>query len=119
MKKECNKVKIKNYILLHLILFFYSLCGIFSKLASNYTFLSFHFLLLYSIVLIILILYALLWQQILKCFPLTIAFANKAIVIAWGMLWGMLLFKEKITWNMLIGTIFIIIGIYLVVKEDE
>lgn len=111
--------KIKNYIALHLLLFLYSLTSLFSKLAAEQPILSLNFFLFYGMILLPLIIYALLWQQILKIFPLTIAFANKAIVIAWGMLWGMLLFSEKITWNMFVGTVIIILGICFVISEDE
>ena len=63
--------------------------------------------------------YAIFWQQILKNFSLTTAFFNKAITIVWGMLLGLIFFKEKITINMIIGTIIVLIGIGLVVKDYE
>lgn len=60
--------KMNKYVLLHLLLFFYSFCGVFSKLASANEFLSFKFCLFYGISIIILGIYAILWQQILKNF---------------------------------------------------
>ena len=56
---------------------------------------------------------------ILKKFSLTTAFFNKAVTIIWGMLWGILLFKENVTWNMIIGTIIVLVGVGLVVKDYE
>ena len=61
----------------------------------------------------------LLWQQVLKRMPLTVAFANKAVVIIWGIVWGMLFFGETLRISMVVGSVIIIAGIYLVVSDDE
>ena len=45
----------------------------------------------------ILFVYAVLWQQVLKSIPLSIASANKAVTIFWGMWWGFLFFNEEIS----------------------
>lgn len=111
--------KINKYVYLHLLLFFFSFCGVFSKLASNYDFLSIKFCIFYGVSIGILGIYAILWQQILKKFSLTTAFFNKAITIIWGMLWGVIFFSETITINMIIGTVIILLGIGLVVKDYE
>ena len=66
MKKMQSKVK--DYILLHTLLFLFSFCSIFSKLAASYEFLSLQFCLFYGISIMILGIYAILWQQILKKF---------------------------------------------------
>ena len=73
----------------------------------------------YGVSILILGMYAILWQQILKRFSLTTAFFNKAITIIWGMLWGIIFFKEAITINMIIGAIIVLIGVGLVVKDYE
>lgn len=112
------KVKYKDYILLHIVLLLYSVCGIFSKLASDEKFLSLEFLFFYSIVIVILFVYAILWQQILKKMSLTTAYLNKSIVVIWGIVWGGIFFKEKITINMIIGAIIIMFGILIVVSDD-
>ena len=111
--------KTNKYIYLHILLLFYSICGVFSKLASQHEFLSFKFCLFYGISIFILGIYAIFWQQILKKFSLTTAFFNKAVTIIWGMLWGILLFKETITLNMILGTIVVLVGVVLVVSEYE
>lgn len=110
--------KVYNYIFLHSILLLYSLGSIFSKLASKQVFATFKFWRYYSIVIVILFIYAILWQQILKKFSVSTAFANKSIVVVWGMIFGSLIFGEKITINMIIGSLIIFVGIYLVVSED-
>lgn len=111
--------KINKYVYLHLLLFAYSFCGVFSKLAAENEFLSLKFCIFYGISILILGIYAILWQQILKKFTLTTAFFNKAVTIIWGMLWGILFFKEKITFNMIIGTIVVLVGVGMVVKDYE
>ncbi len=111
--------KIKVYAILHLMLFIYSFGGIASKTASSQPFLSINFFVFYGIMLLILFMYAIFWQQILKHIPLTIAFANKAIIIIWGILWGNILFGETISLKMIIGAIIIIAGILLVVTDNE
>lgn len=114
-----RNVKVKDYAFLHILLFIYSLNSVFSKLASTKDFLSIGFIFYYGLTLVGLFIYAILWQQVLKRISLTTAFANKGVVIVWGMLWGMLFFEEAITIFKLIGTVIIIIGVYMVVREDE
>lgn len=114
-----NNIKVKDYLLLHVLLFLYSLNGVFSKLASQEGFLSKKFIFYYGLTLLGLFIYAILWQQILKKISLTTAFANKGVVIIWGIIWGNLFFAENIKINKLLGIILIIIGIYMVVKENE
>ena len=63
--------------------------------------------------------YALLWQQILKRMDLTTAYANKPVGLVWGMIWGVLLFKETISLKMILGAAVIFVGIFLVVTSDE
>lgn len=76
------------------------------------------FILFYSLVLLDLAVYAIVWQQVLKKLPLVSAYANKAVTVIWGLIWGMVIFKESLTiWNV-IGAIVIIIGIYIVVRAD-
>lgn len=115
---EIKKNKI-NYLLLYSVFFLYSLSSLFMKFAANQEIFSFAFFVLYGTSLLFLVLYAVFWQQILKRTLLTTAFANKAVIIIFGMILGAIFFKEEIKWNMLLGTAVIIIGIYLVVNEDE
>ena len=90
-----------------------------AKTAGTKELLSFDFIFFYGLFLSVLFVYAILWQQILKKLPLTVAFANKAIVIIWGILWGYLFFNETLRWGMLLGAVIIISGIYLVVSDDK
>lgn len=112
-------MRLKNYLFLHASLLLYSFGSVLSKMASAEKFLSFEFILYYGLFLMVLFVYALLWQQILKRFPLTVAFANKAITILWGIVWGYLIFGEPLRWGMLLGSVIIVTGIYLVVSDDK
>lgn len=111
--------KISKYIWLHIILLIYSLGTVCSKIAAEYGFLSKGFIVFYALVLFILFVYAIMWQQIIKKIPLTTAVANKSIVMIWGMIWGSFIFGEQVTWNMIVGSGIVFCGIYLVVKENE
>ena len=111
--------KVKSYMYLHILLFIYSLGAVCSKMAGGETFLSFNFIMLYGLVLADLFIYAIVWQQILKHLPLVTAYANKAITVIWGLVWGKLIFKENITIYNIVGSIVIIVGIYMVVSENE
>lgn len=117
--KKFDKEKIMPFVQLHILLFLFSLGSVCSKIAGQAEFLSVKFIIFYGLVLVILFGYALVWQQILKKLPLVTAYANKAVTVIWGLLWGTIIFKEQITiWNIL-GAAIIIFGIYMVVSSDE
>ncbi len=118
-KADKNSARPKVYLLLHGIVLLYSLAGICSKMAAQNAFLTLPFCLWYGGVLVILVVYALLWQQVLKHLPLTTAYANKAVTIIWGILWGMLIFGESLSIFMIIGAALVFVGVLLVVTSDE
>lgn len=109
----------KYYLLLHLIILIYSFGAIASKLASQQAYFSMQFFGYYFLSLFSLVVYAVLWQIILKKISLTVAFLNKSVVIFWTMLWGRIIFKEEITWNMLLGTVIVCFGLSWVVTAGE
>ncbi len=111
--------KIKPYIILHLILLLNSVGGFFSKTAAKQPFMSFEFCLYYGALIVILGVYAILWQQVLKLLPLNVAYANKAVTIVWGLLWGALFFSESISLNNIIGAVIVLFGVILMVGDGE
>ncbi len=117
--KISKSQKVKLYFLLHLLLMMFSVMGICSKIAANQEFMSFRFILYYGLMLAILAIYAVAWQQIIKRLPLTTAFANKAVTVVWGMVWGVVAFQEHIAVNQVIGSVIIIAGIILYSKEVD
>ncbi len=110
--------KIGSFLKLHILFFMYSFGGVCSKYASQRDFFSFSFFLFYGLLILILGMYAIFWQQVIKRLPIVTAYANKAITVFWGMLFGVVLFHESISLSNIIGAIIIIIGICTVVKSD-
>lgn len=120
IKSEQKKSYTFRYlIVLHILLAVYSLSGVCSKMAAQNEFLSFWWLFWYALVILNLGVYAIVWQQIIKHLPLNTAYANKAVTIAWGILWGALFFHETIKWNMIVGALIVIVGVIVVVRADE
>ena len=109
----------KTILALNILLMFFSLGGIFSKLASKQPVLSLKFILCYGALLFIMFVYAIGWQQIIKRLPLTMAYANRAVTIVWGIIWGMLFFNEKLNVGKIIGAVIVIAGVLLYVTESE
>lgn len=109
-------VKLKDFLILHLVLLVYSGVSLLSKTAASQT--GIKFIICYGAVLACLGIYAILWQFVLKKFPLTTAFANKAVVVVWGILWGWIFFGEQITLQKVVGAAVIITGIVIVVSDN-
>lgn len=68
--------------------------------------------------------YALGWQQIIKRLPLTFAYANRAVTVVWGIVWGALFFNEPVTPLKMLGAGIVLVGVVLyatsgVHDEDE
>lgn len=115
---ENNRPTLISMLMLHLMIAGYSCSGIFTKLAAGENFLSLKFCFFYGMVILILFLYAIGWQQIIKHIPLTLAYSAKAAAVVWGMVWGVLIFKDKITPNNILGAVLIISGIALYFKSE-
>jgi drug/metabolite transporter (DMT)-like permease len=112
-----GEVSLKWFLLLHLSLVINSLAGTASKLAGRHAFLSFGFLFWYGVMLVITMTFAVAWQQILKHMSLTFAFTNKPITIIWGLIWGVCIFRESLSWKMILGSATILIGIVIGVSD--
>lgn len=115
------KQRKKLFVLLglHIMLMFFSMSGIASKLAAGEKFLSPKFILYYAIIIGLLGVYAIVWQQIIKRVPLTTAYANRAVTIVWGIIWGVLFFHENVTPLKVIGAVIVIVGVVLFATADE
>jgi drug/metabolite transporter (DMT)-like permease len=110
---------LKTYVLLHGLMLLFSFSPICSKLAGQQPLFSFRFFFFYGLVILILGIYAILWQQVIKRLPLTTAYANKAVTVVWGMLWGMVIFGEVITTQKVLGAAIIVGGILLYATADK
>lgn len=109
-----KKTDLRIYLLLHLLMLFMSFGGVVSKTAAGERFLSFRWICLYGVLLLILGLYAVFWQQILKHIMLSKAYACKAVTVVWGMIWGAVFFHEKLTLTNILGGALVIAGVVLI-----
>ena len=114
-----KKIDKQTMILLNIAFLLYSLTSVVSKFTAQENILSFKWILYYGCMLFLLMFYAVLWQAVLKKADLITAYSNKAIVVIWGMLWGVLFFKESITLIKGIGILIIVIGIVVLSKGEE
>lgn len=112
------KSALYSYIFMHATFLVYCIYPLLGKFATKYEMLSIPFITVYCVVFGVLFVYAVLWQQVLKRFALTTAIANKSVTIIWGMVFGLLFFKEAVSLKMLIGAILILSGIFLLSTEN-
>lgn len=112
---------IRSIVLLNLVIIVYSASGIFSKTAAEKPFFSLAFFFFYGMMLLLLAVYAFFWQQVIKRVSLSLAYANKALSVAWGIFFGAVFFKERPTPGKLIGAAIVVVGVvlYSVVNEDS
>lgn len=114
MKKTTPRV----FLALHLLLLLFAFTTVLSKLAAGEDFLSLRFCLFFGGEFVLLGIYALGWQQILKRLPLTVAYANKAVTLVWSLVFGALLFREQVQLKQVIGCALAVAGVVLFVKAD-
>ena len=111
--------KFKTYAMIHACYLLYSTAFVSAKFAGAYPIFSFRAITLYGLCFLLLGFFALVWQQILKQVLLTIASANRAVTIIYGMFWGVVLFGETISVAMIIGAALIMSGVIMMaVKHD-
>ena len=116
--KKKSKISLALLLILQAAVCLYTVSGIAAKLASGYEFMSLGFILCYGGEILVLGIYAVIWQQIIKRVDISIAYANRALAIFWSMLWAFLLFKEQITVQNLIGVALIFAGTWVVNSSD-
>lgn len=107
----------KQIVVLQLVILIYTLSTVAAKFASRYPMFSLGFLISTGIEIFILGVYAILWQQIVKRFDLSIAYANKGFSIFWSLIWATVFFGEQITLKNVLGVIIVFLGI-MVVNSD-
>ncbi|MBR5964583.1 MAG: EamA family transporter [Treponema sp.] len=108
-----------SFILMYGAFFIYSLSTIFSKIASKQKFLSAAYILCFCAILFIMVLYAALWQIVLKKLPLSVAMANKPFALVCALFWAFFLFGEKFDVKTALGILLILAGIVIVSIGDR
>ncbi|MDO4803894.1 MAG: EamA family transporter [Lachnospiraceae bacterium] len=109
-----KRVTMASLLIIQAGVILYTCSGICSKMTSNFAPFSFGWLFWIGLEVFCLGAYAIFWQQIIKHFDLSIAYANRATAIFWSTIWAMLLFGEKITPANTLGILVIFAGIMLV-----
>lgn len=104
------RIKIKNIILLQGVVVIYTLSGIMSKNASANGDNLIQFLIFFGLEFLLLAIYAVLWQQMIKRFELSVAYANRSMAVLWSMLWAVLVFDDRITVKNIIGVLLVTMG---------
>ncbi len=120
--ESTKKNAVMAILFLQAAVMIYSLTTVISKFVSGYEFLSVKFILLYMLDFAVLGIYAILWQQLLKKFELSVAYANKAMTLLWSLLWSTVIFHEQITVTKVIGVVLVIAGTIVLnypAKEKE
>lgn len=117
-KSEKRGILVKNVIMLQAVIVIYTISSVMAKFASGNEVLSFRFLLFFGLEFIFLGLYAVLWQQMLKRFELSIAYANRAMSLLWSMIWAVIFFHDRITIKNIGGVALVIIGIIIINTES-
>jgi len=114
-----KKISIKNIILLQAVVVIYTLNSIIAKFATGAEVFSLEFILFYGAEVAVLGVYAICWQQMIKKFDLSIAYANRAMAILWTALWAMLIFKNNITLKQGLGIALVVIGTVVVNLQSK
>ena len=109
--KKSSRTKI--LILLSLSLVIQSLSSVFIKYAGMYETLSKEFIFFYLVAIGCLGIFAIMWQFLLEMIPLTTAYLRKGILYILILFWSVILFKEQVTLNNILGSIIIIAGIMI------
>ena len=117
-----QKIYLKNILVIQAVVILYTLSSVVAKLATGEEVFSFAFFLFYGLEIAILGIYAILWQQMIKRFDLSVAYANRAMAILWSAVWALVLFGETLGVKQIIGIAFVVLGTVIVntepAKED-
>lgn len=114
--KTANKLTIQSALFLTFAVAVYSFAGFFSKLASNYDFLSLPYLCCLGGVVIVLGLYAVLWQFALKRVPLNQAYLFRSLGLVFGLAIAFLVFHESISQQNLLGAGIVLCGLIILLS---
>lgn len=112
-----KKIGIKQIFLLQAIIIIYTISGVMAKFASAGETLE-KMILFFGLDLMFLGIYAICWQQMIKIFPLSVAYANRAMALLWSAIWAKIIFGEQIGLKQMVGIALVIIGT-MVINTDK
>lgn len=102
----------KELLALQAVVIVYTMSGVFAKLAAGEQGLL--FFVYYGADIAVLGVYALLWQQMIKRFELSVAYANRSVALLWSLLWSVLLFQEPVTGKKIAGVLLVLLGAVII-----
>jgi multidrug transporter EmrE-like cation transporter len=108
----------KEYLIMFLAFFIYSLSSVFSKIASKFDIFSINYLLCFLGIILVLGVYAVLWQQILKNIELSIAMSFKPLCLVLSVMWSIILFSEHLSLKTITGIVLVILGIFIISRAE-
>lgn len=113
-----KKTGVKQILCLQAIIVLYTISGIMAKFASAGESLE-KVILFFGLDLLFLGIYAICWQQMIKVFPLSVAYANRAMALLWSALWAKVVFGEQIQIKQMIAIGLVIAGTVIVNTEQQ
>lgn len=112
-------ITIKNILILQAVVIVYTLSSVVAKIATGKELFSFSFFLFYGLEIVILGIYAILWQQMIKRFDLSVAYANRAMAIVWSAVWAIVLFEDVLAMKQIVGIAFVVLGTVIVNSDQK
>lgn len=104
----------RNIALLQGVIIIYTISGVMSKKASASGDNLLRFLFFLGMEFVVLGIYAVLWQQIIKRFELSVAYANRSMAVVWSMVWAVVFFRDTITVQNIIGVVLVAAGTLII-----
>jgi len=111
--------KIKNIVLLQGVIIIYTISSVMSKQASASGDDLLRFLFFFGMEVVILGVYALFWQQMIKRFELSVAYANRSMAVVWSMVWAVIFFHDTITIQNIAGVALVVAGTLIINTDME
>ncbi|MDE7476983.1 MAG: EamA family transporter [Lachnospiraceae bacterium] len=111
--------KVKNIALLQGVIIIYTISSVMSKEASASSDDVLRFLFFFGMEFAILGVYAILWQQMIKRFELSVAYANRSMAVVWSMVWAVVFFHDTITIQNILGVLLVVAGTLIINTGTE
>lgn len=97
----------------------YTVSSVMSKEASASGEHLMRFLFFFGMEFVILGVYAVLWQQMIKRFELSVAYANRSMAVVWSMAWAVIFFHDTITVQNIAGVVLVVAGTLIINTGTE
>ncbi len=113
-----EKITWKHVAILQAVVVIYSIASMMAKFASGQPVESLRFWIFFGLDVFFLGVYAILWQQMIKRFELSVAYTNRAMALLWSVVWSVVVFHEQLTLLKAAGVLLVMAGT-IIVNLDE